>query len=134
MQTDNQLSAHFKRSEFACHCGCGSDYIDMKLVDALEDLRTKPGITEIIVRSGVRCEEYNKHIGGAEHSQHMLGKAADILVPGLSPMEIYNLAVTVSGLHGFGVAQHQGFIHVDIRDIPARWMYDANCRECAWQD
>jgi len=131
--TEDLISPHFRRKEFACHCGCGCDFIDMKVVDGLESLRSAPGVLEIIVRSGVRCEEYNKHVGGAVHSQHVLGKAADIIVPGMEPMDIYNLAVKVPGFHGFGVAPHQGFIHVDVRDVPARWMYDADSKECPWQ-
>jgi hypothetical protein len=32
------------------------------------------------VSSGHRCMEYNQQIGGAERSQHLHGRAADILV------------------------------------------------------
>ena len=36
----NQLTAHFTRAEFTCHCGCGASNINMKLVELLEQIRT----------------------------------------------------------------------------------------------
>ena len=39
----------------------------------------RDGLNEpIIVSSGYRCPELNESIGGAKHSQHMKGQAADI--------------------------------------------------------
>ena len=32
----------------------------------------------IIINSGFRCEEVNRHVGGVRNSQHLVGQAADI--------------------------------------------------------
>lgn len=45
--------------------------------DILQPIRDKYG-KPIIVTSGYRCEALNKAVGGARHSQHMRGEAADI--------------------------------------------------------
>ena len=44
------------------------------ILDPLRDAWGQP----IIVGSGYRCEALNKAVGGAAHSQHKLGQAADI--------------------------------------------------------
>lgn len=53
----------------------------------LEPLRRRYG--RIIITSGYRCEQLNKLVGGAAHSQHMLGEAADIYVPNQETAEKY---------------------------------------------
>jgi len=75
------ISEHFTREEMACRC-CGLDITDPRLVAALEDLRR--GVrAPIHVLSGCRCLEHNRAVGGAKDSQHLLGTAADITVPGV---------------------------------------------------
>jgi uncharacterized protein YcbK (DUF882 family) len=58
------------------------------LVDAvlqpLRDVLNRP----VIVTSGYRCEELNMGINGSPTSQHMLGQAADIVVPELGTFEV----------------------------------------------
>lgn len=44
------------------------------ILDPLREVWGQP----IIVGSGYRCEALNKAVGGAAHSQHKLGQAADI--------------------------------------------------------
>lgn len=55
-------------------------------VDILQPLRDEVG--PIVVTSGYRCLALNRAIGGAERSQHMSGQAADIIVPGWTPMDV----------------------------------------------
>ncbi|EFB70384.1 hypothetical protein PROVRUST_08483, partial [Providencia rustigianii DSM 4541] len=39
----------------------------------------------VYVVSGRRCAKHNKAVGGAEHSQHLLGTAGDIKVKDVTP-------------------------------------------------
>jgi zinc D-Ala-D-Ala carboxypeptidase len=48
------------------------------------------------VDSGYRCPALNKAIGGAEHSQHMLGQAADLVCPGMDPYDLCQLIAASS--------------------------------------
>ena len=44
----------------------------------------------VVVHSGYRCPGLNAAIGGATHSQHMLGQAADVHVDGVSLQEVFD--------------------------------------------
>ena len=111
-------SRYFKRSEFACKCGCGADTIDYELVRALDDIREhfdRP----VVVTSGVRCQSYNKAIGGAAGSQHLRGRAADITVYATSPGLVADFAEEL-GLGGVG--RYENFTHIDTRHGKSRWV------------
>ena len=125
-----RLSPHFTSTEFACRCGCGACTVDPSLLQSLETLRAKVG-APVIVNSGVRCLDHNRHVGGSPASQHLFGRAADIRVPGMTGEELYRMASTIPALKGFGVAG--GWIHLDVRPGPAaRWKYDRMGRVVAW--
>ncbi len=52
-----------------------------QLLDPIREAWGKP----IIVSSGYRCKELNALVGGVKNSHHLLGCAADITAPLLSP-------------------------------------------------
>lgn len=113
------LSEHFSRSEFRCrHCGrlVGPD---PKLILVLERIRaggsgpTRP----LRIRSGYRCPEHNRRVGGAKASQHLLGKAADI-EPGRATLE----QARAAGATGIGLSGRWA-VHVDVRAQPTTWRY-----------
>ena len=115
------LSENFSRSEFGCKC-CGEANVDPDLVAALQELRDLAG-SPLIVISGYRCPKHNAAVGGAKKSQHMLGKAADIVIKDLTPYQVYRLAEKVAAFKngGMGMYPQNGFVHVDVRGHKARW-------------
>ena len=114
-----KLTPHFDRKEFACKCGCRYDTVDVQLMQVLNDLRNHFG-QPITINSGFRCPSHNKAIGGSPISQHMYGKAADIVVKNINPIAVFGYLVTsYPDRYGFGV--YDNFIHVDVREKPARW-------------
>ena len=114
------LSVHFYRHEFVCHC-CGAFLQDPKLLAALEALRVVAG-TPVAVLCGYRCAEHNRRVGGAPRSQHVLGKAADIRIAGLSLQSMYEAALRVPSFAEGGIGVYdRDFLHVDVREHAARW-------------
>lgn len=113
------LSKDFSRYEFACNCGCGFDTVDVELIPVVQDLRdhfNKP----ISITSGCRCVKYNKRVGGAKHSKHMISRAADIQVHATKPKEVADyLEKKYPGK--FGIGRYRTFTHVDTRAGMARW-------------
>jgi uncharacterized protein YcbK (DUF882 family) len=114
-----KLSKHFVRSEFQCRCGCGFDTVDAVLINILEDVRehfNKP----VHITSGCRCLEHNEREGGSSKSQHLLGRAADIIVADTEPDDVARyLEITLGGC---GIGRYPTFTHVDSRNVAARWV------------
>lgn len=117
-------SEHFTDSELACKC-CGRNLCRPSLILALEALRRELGNNPIIILSGYRCEAHNAATpNAAKNSQHVTGSAADIRVPGLTPIAVMTAADRI-GFVGMGIANN--FVHVDVRDgfSQVRWAYNA---------
>ena len=115
------LTKNFSRREFACHCGCGFDDIDLRLVDILQTLRDYAGVP-LHVNSGCRCTEYNKKVGGVDKSWHTKGKAADIS----ASISAKTLFENVKKLHEAGKIPElkyciyyskKNFIHIDVGKV-----------------
>lgn len=111
------LSENFSRHEFACHCGCGGDTIDWETLELVERIRAFYG-APITINSGWRCAAHNAAVGGAPASQHLVGRAADIVVEGVSPEEVYEM---LDPIHEGGLGRYDTFTHVDTRGYRARW-------------
>jgi len=112
------ISEHFARSEFKCKCGCDYDTVDYDLLLILEAVRSHFG-KPITISSGCRCVSHNAAVGGSDRSQHLYGRAADIIVSDTDPLLVYDL-VDQMGVGGAGL--YSGWVHVDSRtNGPARW-------------
>lgn len=114
-----KLSANFKVSEFACKDGSDSIIIDLELVKVLQKIRDHFG-KAITINSAYRNATYNKKIGGASKSQHIYGKAADIVVSGVSPEKVAQYAEYLMPNKG-GIGLYPSFTHIDVRANRARW-------------
>ena len=112
------MTKNFSRHEFACNCGCGSDNISAKLVLILQEIRDHFGLP-VVVNSGLRCPKYNKKVGGAKSSQHVVGNAADIRIAGISPKSVANYANKLMPGWG-GIKAYPTFTHIDVRVGPWR--------------
>ena len=125
---DATLSGDFKSREFDCQCkyaDCRQTLIDRELVEKLQAIRDAVG-HPIRISSGYRCQKHQDELQAsgletAKTSQHLLGRAADILVEGKSGEELEKFA-RAAGFKAVGVARH--WIHVDLRsDRDRAWTY-----------
>lgn len=112
--------------DIACHLlrdvTSGVTYrMDARLIDLLYIiqvwLRLKKLPYHIIINSGYRTPEYNAKLAkSVKKSQHVLGRAADIRIPGLSVEDLNRLARAV-GVGGVGIYPGDGFVHVDVAGV-----------------
>ena len=72
-------TTNFKVSEFSCHCGCGYNIIDQRVINMAQTIRDALGVP-VRVNSGCRCEKHNASpaVGGVQGSFHTKGLAADL--------------------------------------------------------
>lgn len=78
----------------------------------------------IHINSGYRTPAYNKAVGGARNSQHLKATACDITTKALTPKQLHAriLKLIAAGkMHNGGLGLYPGFVHYDVRRIPARW-------------
>ena len=68
-----------------------------RLAQLLEQVKDTVGGKPIMVNSAFRCKAVNDAVGSSDRSQHRLGCAADIRVPGMTPDEVVR-AVIAAGL------------------------------------
>lgn len=118
------LSKNFNRHEFVCRCGCNQDYVVMRLVDGLQELRDFNAIPVHVI-SGYRCHEHNKIVGGRPQSQHLLCHAADIRINGVDPRDIARAAALIPVFKKGGIGVYRWGCHLDVGTFqhgrPARW-------------
>ena len=122
-----KLTTNFSLEEFKCKDGSDipNDVLPniIELAKNLQVLRDYLG-KSITINSGYRSPKYNAKIGGVKNSQHVKGKAADIVVKGMTPKEV---ALVIEGLIEKGKMKQGGlgiypnFMHYDIRGVKARW-------------
>ncbi len=104
--------------------------MDRRLLALLVQLRERldlPGNRKIDLISGYRSPRTNaalraaggSHTGVASQSQHMLGKASDIMVTGV-PLDRLHAAALSLGGGGVGYYPRDGFVHVDTGRV-RRW-------------
>lgn len=114
-----QLSTHFKVREFARRSGADAVLIAPRLVMVLETIRAHFG-APVTINSAYRTPEYNAKVGGAAHSQHCYGTAADIVVKGQTPAAVAAFARALMPDWG-GVGVYKSFTHIDVREAKADW-------------
>jgi len=112
-----RLSKNFTHREMRCRC-CDELLVSPWLLIGLEWLRDLI-VSPIRVHSAYRCVQHNQRVGGVPNSQHILGNAADISTPTLSPKQLAMIAAEVPHFGGIGL--YQNFVHVDIRPTKSRW-------------
>lgn len=113
------LSANFSRSEFACKCGCGFNTVDTELLTVMEIIRQHFDCP-IKITNGCRCPTRNAEVGGAENSQHLIGRAADIQVGEIVPSQVQDY-IDQMWPDTYGLGRYGVFTHVDTRTPRARW-------------
>jgi len=121
------MTKNFSKSEFESKCGSEMPeevyYNIVKVANQLQHLRDFIG-KPIKINSGYRSPEHNAKIGGVKHSQHLLGKAADIAVEDIKPFFIYHYienAIANGDMLQGGLGLYETFVHYDIRGTKARW-------------
>jgi zinc D-Ala-D-Ala carboxypeptidase len=120
-----QLSTHFTLAEFtasqwAARAGIENEPGPVELENlkrlamTMEMVRYALG-APILITSGYRCPEVNRHVGGSSTSMHVQGLAADFIAPGFgTPYQVAQKLLSVEAIkfdqliHEYGRWVHLG--------------------------
>ena len=123
---NRRLAPDFKVRELRCRDGTDTVMVDEALTVVLQCIREHFG-KAVTITSGYRTAAHNAAVGGAKSSQHLLGRAADIRVQGVSVEDVAAYAESLMpGWGGVGrypvkVGRTTGWVHVDTRANKSRW-------------
>lgn len=114
------MSRHFTQAEFKCKCGCNTYVFNAGLIIALEAAR-KFFNAPVTITSSTRCLKHNESVGGKVGSRHLIGEAADIVIKGVHPDDVYCYFNESAYANIIGLGSYGDFTHIDMRGYKARW-------------
>lgn len=123
---NRRLAPDFKVRELRCKDGTDTVMVDEALTVVLQCIREHFG-KPVTITSGYRTAAHNAAVGGAKRSQHLLGRAADIRVAGVSVEDVAAYAESLMpdwggvGRYPVKAGRAAGWVHVDTRADKARW-------------
>jgi len=85
-----------------------------RLAEFLEQVKEVLGGKPIMINSAFRCAEVNKAVGSSDKSQHRLGCAADIRVPGMTPDEVVSAIIEAGLRYDQVIREFDRWTHVSI--------------------
>jgi hypothetical protein len=96
----------------------------VRLADFLEQVKAVLGGKPIMINSAFRCKEVNDAVGSKDTSQHRIGCAADLRVPGMTPDQVVK-AIIAAGIgydqviREFATPTGGGWTHISIPNTVA---------------
>ena len=90
----------------------------MRLAEFLEQVKTVLGGKPIMVNSAFRSEAVNNACGSKNTSQHRLGCAADLRVPGMTPDEVVKTIIASDLQYDQIIREFDRWTHISVPNSP----------------
>jgi putative chitinase len=91
-----------------------------RLAEFLEELKTLLGGKPIMVNSAFRSKAVNDAVGSKDTSQHRIGCAADIRVPGMTPDQVVKAVIASDLEFDQVIREFDRWTHISIPNEKAR--------------
>jgi hypothetical protein len=91
-----------------------------KLAEFLEQVKTLLDGKPIMINSAFRSKQVNDSVGSKDTSQHRLGYAADIRVPGMTPDQVVRALVASDLPFDQVIREFDAWTHISISPSPRR--------------
>jgi zinc D-Ala-D-Ala carboxypeptidase len=129
MNPTDKLSEHFTyeeltRSDAAARLGVEntpneSEIENLKrLAELLEEVKKAVGGKAVMINSGFRSKPVNDAVGSKDTSQHRLGCAADLRVPGMKPREVVEACIAAQVPFDQIILEFDSWTHISVPNTP----------------
>jgi zinc D-Ala-D-Ala carboxypeptidase len=124
-----QLTANFSleeltRSEVALRNGWDNTPNEQEIANLrrlaalLQQVKTAVGGKPVMINSGFRSKKVNDSVGSKDSSQHRLGCAADIRVPGMKPREVVEACIQAEVPFDQIILEFDSWTHISVPNKP----------------
>lgn len=129
MNPQDKLSEHFTyeeltRSDAAVRLGVENTPNDAeienlkRLAALLEEVKKAVGGKPVMINSGFRSKPVNDAVGSKDTSQHRLGCAADLRVPGMKPREVVEACIAAQVPFDQIILEFDSWTHISVPNTP----------------
>jgi len=85
-----------------------------RLAALLQQVKTAVGGKPVMINSGFRSKKVNDSVGSKDTSQHRLGCAADIRVPGMKPREVVESCIAAGIPFDQIILEFDSWTHISV--------------------
>ena len=90
----------------------------IRLAKLLEQVKSTLGGKPIMVNSAFRSKQVNDAVGSKDSSQHRLGCAADIRVPGVTPDQVVKAVIAAKLPYDQIIREFDRWTHISVPNVP----------------
>lgn len=89
-----------------------------RLAEFLEQVKTALDGKPIMINSGFRSKQVNDSVGSKDTSQHRIGCAADIRVPGMTPDAVVRAVIAAGLPYDQIIREFDAWTHISVTNTP----------------
>lgn len=89
-----------------------------RLAAFLEDVKVALGNKPVMINSAFRCKQVNDAVGSKDSSQHRIGCAADIRIPGMTPDEVVRTIIAAGLPYDQIIREFDRWTHISVPNTP----------------
>ena len=89
-----------------------------RLAMLLQQVKTAVGGKAVMINSGFRNKQVNDSVGSKDTSQHRLGCAADLRIPGMTPRQVVEACITANIPFDQIILEFDSWTHISVPNTP----------------
>ena len=89
-----------------------------RLAALLQQVRAAVGGRPVMINSGFRSKQVNDAVGSKDSSQHRIGCAADLRVPGMTPRQVIEACIAAQVPFDQVILEFDSWTHISVPNEP----------------
>jgi len=89
-----------------------------RLAMLLQQVKTAVGGKAVMINSGFRNKQVNDSVGSKDTSQHRLGCAADLRIPGMTPRQVVETCIAANVPFDQIILEFDSWTHISVPNTP----------------